>query len=211
MNERIQPLIRNQKLRIAIGIATAMMIAGTSYLVAWNGYRNWIYQYSPEAQTVRYLNLIKNDIEVYRQAKGRLPSDLAELPVCKVHKVSINDKGQPRDVWGTPILYRVEGDQYTLLSYGRDGEPGGTGYDADLTPEDWPPKATLWEFTVAGDSAGMKLCCIGAGLLALPLCFRMSSWQPKSSLAFLVELSVTAVFAVAIAVVMSVLHVPTGH
>lgn len=46
-------------------------------------------------------------------------------------------KGVPLDPWGREYLYRSPGDSnpstYDLLSLGRDGEPGGTGEDADLT------------------------------------------------------------------------------
>ena len=43
----------------------------------------------------------------------------------------------PRDPWGRPYIYKSPGDanptSYDLLSYGRDGQPGGTGEDADIT------------------------------------------------------------------------------
>ena len=46
-------------------------------------------------------------------------------------------KGVPLDAWGRAYLYKSPGEQnpesYDLLSYGRDGTPGGTGDDADLT------------------------------------------------------------------------------
>jgi general secretion pathway protein G len=46
-------------------------------------------------------------------------------------------KGVPLDAWGRPYLYKSPGEQnpqsYDLLSYGRDGAPGGAGEDEDLT------------------------------------------------------------------------------
>lgn len=42
----------------------------------------------------------------------------------------------PLDPWGRPYVYRAPGAQgmdYDLLSYGRDGQPGGDGQDADLS------------------------------------------------------------------------------
>jgi len=42
----------------------------------------------------------------------------------------------PLDPWGHPYLYRSPGEKdangYDLLSYGRDGKPGGDGEDADV-------------------------------------------------------------------------------
>jgi len=46
-------------------------------------------------------------------------------------------KEVPLDPWGRPYIYKSPGDvngtSYDLLSYGRDGQPGGTGEDADVT------------------------------------------------------------------------------
>jgi general secretion pathway protein G len=44
-------------------------------------------------------------------------------------------KGVPMDPWGRPYVYTQPGTHgdFDLLSYGRDGRPGGTGEDADVT------------------------------------------------------------------------------
>lgn len=47
-------------------------------------------------------------------------------------------KGVPADPWGRPYQYTSPsgrpgaGDQYDLVSFGRDGQPGGEGEDADI-------------------------------------------------------------------------------
>lgn len=45
-------------------------------------------------------------------------------------------KDVPPDPWSHPYVYRNPGTEHTwgyeLLSYGRDGRPGGTGEDADI-------------------------------------------------------------------------------
>lgn len=43
-------------------------------------------------------------------------------------------KDVPLDPWGRPYLYRVPGTKgdFDLVSYGRDGKPGGAGEDADI-------------------------------------------------------------------------------
>jgi general secretion pathway protein G len=42
----------------------------------------------------------------------------------------------PLDPWGRPYIYRSPGEKnpngYDLLTYGRDGKPGGQGEDADI-------------------------------------------------------------------------------
>jgi general secretion pathway protein G len=46
-------------------------------------------------------------------------------------------KAIPLDPWGRPYEYKspgqVNAESYDLLSLGRDGQPGGTGEDADVT------------------------------------------------------------------------------
>ncbi len=46
-------------------------------------------------------------------------------------------KAVPKDPWGNEYVYRCPGqlnpDSYDIISYARDGQPGGTGPDEDLT------------------------------------------------------------------------------
>lgn len=44
-------------------------------------------------------------------------------------------KSIPLDPWGRPYVYKTPGSkgEYDLLSYGKDGQPGGTGESADIT------------------------------------------------------------------------------
>lgn len=44
-------------------------------------------------------------------------------------------KQVPPDPWGHPYVYRQPGEHgdYDLLSYGKDGQPGGSGEAADIT------------------------------------------------------------------------------
>lgn len=44
-------------------------------------------------------------------------------------------KDVPPDPWGRPYVYRAPGTkgEFDLLSYGKDGRPGGSGDDADIT------------------------------------------------------------------------------
>lgn len=43
-------------------------------------------------------------------------------------------KAVPSDPWGRPYVYRTPGTKgdFELVSYGRDGKPGGSGEDADI-------------------------------------------------------------------------------
>lgn len=43
-------------------------------------------------------------------------------------------KPPPLDPWGRPYIYKSPGErgEYDLLSYGKDGQPGGSGENADI-------------------------------------------------------------------------------
>ena len=43
-------------------------------------------------------------------------------------------KGIPPDPWGRPYIYKIPGEHgdYDLLSYGKDGQPGGTDESGDI-------------------------------------------------------------------------------
>lgn len=44
-------------------------------------------------------------------------------------------KGVPLDPWGRPYIYKSPGEhgEYDLISYGKDGHPGGEGEASDIT------------------------------------------------------------------------------
>ena len=46
-------------------------------------------------------------------------------------------KAVPNDPWGRPYVYRTPGQkgEFEIVSYGRDGKPGGTGEDSDITTQ----------------------------------------------------------------------------
>lgn len=62
---------------------------------------------------------------VAKPQTGRIPSRYPENAYLKK---------TPVDPWGNPYIYLSPGvhDQFDIISYGSDGEPGGEGNDADL-------------------------------------------------------------------------------
>jgi general secretion pathway protein G len=43
------------------------------------------------------------------------------------------DKAVPNDPWGRSYVYRATEDDFEIISYGKDGQPGGSGSAADIT------------------------------------------------------------------------------
>lgn len=81
-------------------------------------------------------------LDVYRLDTGHYPptsQGLNALVVRPANEPKWNgpylQKEVPLDPWGKPYLYRTpgrNGNDFDLLSYGRDGQPGGEGDDADV-------------------------------------------------------------------------------
>lgn len=81
-------------------------------------------------------------LDEYRLDTGHYPpteSGLAALVSRPANEPRWNGpylrKSVPLDPWGHAYVYRSPGEQgdYDLLSYGKDGQPGGTHENADLT------------------------------------------------------------------------------
>ncbi|MDI6748697.1 MAG: type II secretion system major pseudopilin GspG [Pseudomonadota bacterium] len=80
-------------------------------------------------------------LDTYRLDTGHYPSavqGLAALRERPAGEAKWNgpylQKDVPADPWGRPYVYRAPGRKgdYELVSYGRDGAPGGTGDNADI-------------------------------------------------------------------------------
>lgn len=81
-------------------------------------------------------------LDLYRLDTGRYPS--TELGLKALVERPANEpkwngpylrKAVPVDPWGRPFAYRAPGakSDYDLVSLGKDGQPGGSGEDADIS------------------------------------------------------------------------------
>jgi general secretion pathway protein G len=96
-----------------------------------------------EVQIARaQIDALEKALDQYRLDVGRYPDTEAGLKAL-VTKPSNEPKWAgpylrkdiPADPWGRPYVYKIPGEkgEFDLLSYGKDGQPGGTGENADLT------------------------------------------------------------------------------
>lgn len=89
---------------------------------------------------------IGSALEMYRLDNRSYPTStqglaaLVEKPLSPPQPANWHEGGYlaevPLDPWGNPYLYRSPGDGgagFDLISYGADGEPGGDGWNEDLT------------------------------------------------------------------------------
>lgn len=76
-------------------------------------------------------------LDAYRLDVGQYPDSLEGLVRNTSGRATWNGpylRGDvPNDPWGNPYVYSSTGRDYTLMSYGADGRPGGEGNDADIS------------------------------------------------------------------------------
>ena len=88
------------------------------------------------------IDALEKALDQYRLDVGRYPSAelglkaLIERPTAEPKwNGPYLRKGIPLDPWGKPYLYRIPGEkaEFDIVSYGKDGQPGGSGENADIT------------------------------------------------------------------------------
>jgi hypothetical protein len=97
---------------------------------------------------------IAGAIQAYQKAKVALPRTLRQLADDPKSDVHAGEDGTICDSWGYPLVYAVRGNRFLLVSYGRDGKPGGEGVDCDLSnvnPRPPQSRLTFRQFIEFGD------------------------------------------------------------
>lgn len=100
---------------------------------------------SEQALAKSQLESFRRALGAYRIDVGSFPSTEEGLTVLTNRPTDANrsarwrgpylEKAVPADPWGKPYVYRSPGAQgadYELLSYGKDGQPGGSEDNADV-------------------------------------------------------------------------------
>jgi general secretion pathway protein G len=88
------------------------------------------------------LDALEKALDQYRLDTGRYPD--GELGLNALVTKPANEpkwagpylrKDVPLDPWGKPYVYRIPGEkhEFDLVSFGKDGQPGGAGENADIT------------------------------------------------------------------------------
>jgi len=92
--------------------------------------------------TKAQIDALEKALDQYRLDTRRYPTNeqgLQAFVIKPTNEAAWNDpylkKAVPPDPWGRPYVYRNPGQKgdFDLVSYGRDGQPGGGGEDADIT------------------------------------------------------------------------------
>ena len=73
---------------------------------------------------------IESALKLYYTKKGRYPDTATGLRALVETQ---NLDKTPKDPWGNDYVYLNEGGKPVIISYGRDGAPGGGDEDADVS------------------------------------------------------------------------------
>jgi general secretion pathway protein G len=91
------------------------------------------------------MEAFEKSLDTYRLDVGRYPSTEEGMAALMVAPPAAGTKwngpylkkGIPPDPWGHPYQYRSPGakNDYEIMSTGKDGQPGGTGENADIVTQ----------------------------------------------------------------------------
>lgn len=86
------------------------------------------------------IKTFKTALTAYKLTFKKFPSTsegLNALVKNEKNKNFLDASSVPTDPWGNDYIYTSESSRtFKIVSYGADGAPGGTGYDADITSDD---------------------------------------------------------------------------
>jgi general secretion pathway protein G len=95
-----------------------------------------------EIKTARaQIDALQKALDMYRIDTGHYPPAAAGLSGLVTQPPNETkwagpylSKGVPLDPWGNAYVYKIPGEhgEYDLVSYGKDGRPGGTNENADI-------------------------------------------------------------------------------
>ncbi|RSZ57131.1 type II secretion system major pseudopilin GspG [Massilia atriviolacea] len=91
------------------------------------------------------IEAFEKSLDTYRLDVGRYPTTEEGMAALLTAPATAGakwngpylKKAVPQDPWGRPYQYRAPGTkgEYEILSTGKDGQPGGTGENADITSQ----------------------------------------------------------------------------
>jgi len=121
-----------------------VVIAIIGMLAAYVGPRYFSQLGKSETTTAKaQIDAFTKALDAYRIDTGRYPATDQGLNALLAAPAGITKwngpylgKAVPNDPWGRAYIYRAPGTagkDYEVLSYGKDGVPGGSGDDADLS------------------------------------------------------------------------------
>lgn len=201
---------------LAVALAALSTLPSATYIIQM-----------PQHRTQKELDSLHKGVLAFRLQTGALPLSLAELEKLpeEMRPGQIESNGAILDDWGDPYVYSVRNGQAHIASLGADGAIGGAGLDFDLSNgqpvgsgsrRSLPPGAapTLWQLATHPASQGILWSSFACGALASGLAWagaREDRLNRQGLVAMVLPLLLTTAFASFVAMIITLLHVPSGH
>jgi general secretion pathway protein G len=82
-----------------------------------------------------------NALNMYYTDCGKFPSNLDALvkapgDECQNWGPEAYIKKEPKDSWGNAYVYSIDGSNFIIKSFGKDGREGGSGFDKDINSDE---------------------------------------------------------------------------
>lgn len=213
MSETEQDLIRPKlSHRLLLSLLIGLLVWAMTLTVAWRSTRQ---QLSHRLWVTHnfVLPAMVEAVAEYKNSNGSSPRSLTDLD-------GENNRwyqdGVWIDGWGNPLASTYDGVTLLVTSYGRDGKPGGTGLDHDLTNLNPKPDASLptfRQFLFQMPSGQIQMWCAVIGVVLFTVVLRESGKpkkKPQSVLSQAVEFIIVAIVASLVGGLLMVLHT-SGH
>lgn len=228
--ERVTSKSLNRRgwLRTVINLLTASTIATLLYftilVTAWKNIGGDWYVFPERFRTAKYLAEATGAIKVFQEENKTLPDSLPEaFSVVDNHPFMRNEKySNHKDGWGNPIQYQKQGDEFEVWSLGMDGEVGGTGLNADVYPDSRNAdisQPTFQQFFREGNGMqgivdeGAWFSLVVAVLLFVALNRSVDpNWYRAAQVCYSIFVCIVVfISALVLGVILTPLHIPSGH
>lgn len=200
-------------IRFLVAALAGVLVAIIAIIVTWQTSRHEIGLRSEQFSTQLALGQFAQAIDAYKEQTGTVPSSLDDLEAMEEPSLRFSDPGQRMDGWRRPFILETDGKNCLVISYGRDGKPGGAGLDHDLTHVQPRPSGslpTLLQCISHPTFRPMLAGCAVGGLGAFVLAWfvvKPGQFNRRSIPDVIFWLVVSAIGAA----VIGVLHIPSGH
>jgi hypothetical protein len=175
------------------------------------------YETGHQRMTQQTLGYMQHWVASYEEQQVNATHTRALVPTDNIETYFFDGSKIEKDGWGRPFLYTKSGSHYRVTSYGRDGKPGGVGWDADLTSDNPKPKAAALTVLRVAFNPGARegaVTALIAGVMAGVLCFlmlRKNELTLPNRAFHWVRLVAVATAAAVVAIVITSFHIPHGH
>lgn len=136
------PLLTTERGMTLVEILIVLAIVG-SLLAVVGGNVMGNFQKSKVKETNIKMSQISSAINMYESDCGKIPPTLRALLESPGDDECADWGPEPylkkdliKDAWKNDFIYEAEGSTFNLKSYGRDGRPGGSKFDKDITFDD---------------------------------------------------------------------------